>query len=250
MDDPILRAAVLFTKNHQRLIALITILGTLAGFGYGAVRDRKYKQRAVLMSAATAKDGPIESMDAMGARLQQLVEERAKSGALDGSAELEARPIVGQPPEQDPTNVLELIATARSAEAAEQTIRDLGRIVTEAHDPAMKEERDRLARHALALQSNLDRLDKRRITTESAVVYMQLVRELIDTQRLASPARANDAGFLAVYQPVPESLAKTVALPGLLGLIGGLAGGYSAAFFAAALRTLKRAKKSKNGKIS
>lgn len=250
MDDPILRAAVLFTRNHQRLIALITVVGTLAGFGYGVVRDRKYKQRAVLMSAATAKDGPIESMDAMGARLVQLVEDRAKSGSLDGTAELEARPIIGQPPEQDPTNALELVATARSAEATEQTIRDIGRTVIESHGPAMKEERDRLSRHASALQSNLDRLEKRRITTESAIVYMQLVRELIDTQRLASPARASDAAFLSIFQPIPESLAKTVALPGLMGLIAGLAGGYGAAFFAAALRSFQRSKKSKNGKIS
>ncbi len=234
MDDPILRAAVSFTRHHFSLIAALTVLSVVAGLAVGLYLPRGIEQRAVILTATTAKEGPIETLSVLSLRLEELIEDRVQTGYLPDDVELEARPMVGQPPNQEDTNLIELIVKAPSPEPALEVLRLIEETVVESQSPVMREEHERLRQHVAAIDSNIARLEKQRVTPESNAVYMQLIREVVDTGRMATPTRAYEPKMLSVYRPARRSLLRALGLPILLGLLGGLGLGYGAAFFQAA----------------
>lgn len=236
MDDPILRAAVLFTRHHLRLIAAVTVICGLAGLAVGLYLPRRVEQHAVMLTGATYKEGPIETLEVLGLRLADMVEARAKDGRLPEGSELEARAMVGQPPPQEDTNLLELIVRTSSKEAALEIIHLVERTVIDSQLWVMREERERIGHYVVAMDSSIQVLKQQRITTESAGLYVQLVRELIDTARMASPVRAFEPKLLAVHRPIERGALRALGVPLFLGLLAGLGAGYGAAFFRAAQR--------------
>lgn len=240
MDDPILRELARFTLRYGRWISAAIAGAVVASVAVALREPPRVTMRAVFTTATTATEGPVESFEVAIRRATTAVAEAVEAGALPPDTQLTARGLMGEPPNLETTHLLELSALGSDPGALRRAIELAGDALERAQAPVAETDRARIQHHVAVLTAELARVEALPPTKEGHTLYLQAVKELVDSARLASPVRAYEAGFLAVYEPRVEARTGRLALPLAVGLAGGIVAGYVLAFCLAALAFLGR----------
>lgn len=241
MDDPLLHGLIHFSVRYGRLILSIVVVWLAAGLALGLSEREPSTAMAILQVATTAREGPVQDVEIVADHLEKHVGEKAALGELLRGTSLTATPVRGQPPAQESTSLLEVVATAGTREAAAKAIEAAASELFASQNVLFREEQARLSRHIASLEEGLERNRAEKLTPDTHAVFVQLVRELMDTYRLTSPSRAFEARFIGEHAILGRQPRSAVTLFTLAGLLGGIVCAYTVAFFVAGIRAQRSA---------